>query len=1105
MITIRRLRLIVFLCTFLLIAAFLVATFWALGTQRDDARVINVAGRQRMLIQQMNLAVLDVQSDVNPIYRQTLHKTAETFEQTLNALIFGGEVSYTDGTTVTLPATPANETIILDQLAVVRATWNEMHLTIHSVLESDPQSATFTEAVARVEQLSPTLLAQMDQVAHLYEIASRRKIDLVQNIGLGFLAVAMISLVAVYRVTERQVLRPLDRLRAAARNIGEGDLATPVPIAGLGEVDALAHSLDEMRRKLGASAEAQSALLEFSQRLLAAKDERDVLESAVEVAASALGADFSALAMADDEGRLFVRAVRGWPADYVGRLELGRGDASQTGYTVLHGHPVAVEDYATETAFRAPPVVFEHGIVSGLSVPMILAGRVVGAILVHSRTRRRFSEEEIRLLSLIGNQTAIALDKMHLLATERQRADELDALRATLNDVLVEFELPRFFQTLLQRAVALLNASGGDLGIYEPATNEILIVASYNMGKDYAGTRMQLGEGAMGWVAATKQPLIIQDYAQWEKRSPKYAEGPWHAVMAVPLLTPRGDQLVGVIGIVDVHPQRTFSQADLRLLTLFAQPVTLALERTRLFDEERRTREAVTALLEIAQVAGSSLELGQVLKHIAQHTAQACHANRCTIFLLDDTGQVLQPVMSQFADGHVDLEQWQTFKATTADRIDMVPLFRDAIRERRPALLDDASRTDLVPLKWTLPFGIQKLLAVPLVSRDQAIGLMALDHAEANREFTPEQINLALTIGGQVTSAITNARLYAKAERRAAEMNALQQTALDLVSHLETYPLLKTIVRRATELLGSTGGVIYQWEPTSQQLCCTISYGLSRDYTNVTLKPGEGVAGRVYLTGKPLVVNDYPHWEGRAAHLLDIPSQTVIGIPILWHDRVIGVLNINDESGTRTFDDQDVQLLSLFANQAAIAMENARLFEETQRLAVTDSLTSLPNRRALEERLQDELRRAQRYQHPLSVIMVDIDHFKHYNDIHGHPQGDIILRQVAHVLRARVRETDFVARYGGEEFLILLPETPKAAGLHVAEKIRIAVQATPFPHAETQPGGRLTISLGIVTFPDDLPEPADLVQCADQALYHAKRSGRNRVCGYANVNYQAQS
>jgi len=164
--------------------------------------------------------------------------------------------------------------------------------------------------------------------------------------------------------------------------------------------------------------------------------------------------------------------------------------------------------------------------------------------------------------------------------------------------------------------------------------------------------------------------------------------------------------------------------------------------------------------------------------------------------------------------------------------------------------------------------------------------------------------------------------------------------------------------------------------------------------------------------------------------------------------------------------------------------------------ATTDGLTGLYNFRYFQKQLEFEIKRAQRYLHPLSLIMVDIDHFKHYNDCHGHPQGNVILERIAALLKVYTRETNHVARYGGEEFVILLPETEARIAARAAVRIRRMIQKEPFPFQDKQPGGNLTASLGVASFPMDASGAEDLVQCADQALYRAKALGRNRVYWY---------
>lgn len=169
--------------------------------------------------------------------------------------------------------------------------------------------------------------------------------------------------------------------------------------------------------------------------------------------------------------------------------------------------------------------------------------------------------------------------------------------------------------------------------------------------------------------------------------------------------------------------------------------------------------------------------------------------------------------------------------------------------------------------------------------------------------------------------------------------------------------------------------------------------------------------------------------------------------------------------------------------------QNQRIYE----LSIHDYLTEVFNCRYFYERLEEEIKRAVRNKTSVSLIMLDIDYFKQYNDIHGHQAGDRVLRDIALFLKQNVREHDVIARYGGEEFSLILPETGKRVAADLAERLRIAVSNQPFPFVETQPDGKLTISLGIAAFPDDAQSVNEFVKVADCALYKAKGNGKDKV------------
>ncbi|MBI1800733.1 MAG: sensor domain-containing diguanylate cyclase, partial [Chloroflexi bacterium] len=242
--------------------------------------------------------------------------------------------------------------------------------------------------------------------------------------------------------------------------------------------------------------------------------------------------------------------------------------------------------------------------------------------------------------------------------------------------------------------------------------------------------------------------------------------------------------------------------------------------------------------------------------------------------------------------------------------------------------------------------------------------------------------------------------------------------------------------------------------------------------------------GRTRLHGSPAEVPEFvtldithirPEW---GAYLC---------VPIKAKGAVLGVMGLFSRH-PRTFDDYSLALYHAMGEQVGLALTNARLYERVQQQALTDSLTGVYNRRYLDDFLSHELKRCARYRHGASLIMLDINRFKEYNDTFGHPAGDEALREVADLLRQHVRAADAVARYGGEEFAVVLPETTPASARTAAEKLRAAIEQYAFPH------GQLTASLGVATCGHDSEQGADaLIRMADQALYQSKRDGRNRV------------
>jgi len=346
-------------------------------------------------------------------------------------------------------------------------------------------------------------------------------------------------------------------------------------------------------------------------------------------------------------------------------------------------------------------------------------------------------------------------------------------------------------------------------------------------------------------------------------------------------------------------------------------------------------------------------------------------------------------------------------------------------------------------------------------------------------------------------------RLRRELEYRARFINSLQHF-LERISGSDPAKTYNSIVSNSKELLQSERASLMIFDESANELILKAASGLATDPASVSaVRVGEGVSGEVIDTGKPVMVTDL-RIAGRKAAPPErrYKTNSFISYPIMIGGRKVGVLNVTDKSGGGVYDEVDLSLLEIIGPQVALALERAEWQEratEFQLMSITDSLTGLPNRRYLEERLAEELNRSKRYDSPMSFLMIDIDDFKAYNDKNGHQAGDVALQITAHCLKGALRAVDIASRYGGEEFCILLPQTGISEAGAIADRIRHRVSTTEFPHGKAQPLGHVTISVGVSTFTKNVDTSENIIAAADRALYQAKSMGKDRVEFYGEM------
>ncbi|MBE0599320.1 MAG: diguanylate cyclase [Desulfuromonadales bacterium] len=331
-----------------------------------------------------------------------------------------------------------------------------------------------------------------------------------------------------------------------------------------------------------------------------------------------------------------------------------------------------------------------------------------------------------------------------------------------------------------------------------------------------------------------------------------------------------------------------------------------------------------------------------------------------------------------------------------------------------------------------------------------------------------------------------------------AETSALFQMTQAMTATLDINLLFDRMVEVMGGVLHCQGMALLLYHPGGEELELRRAAGMEeKTLVGCGLRLDGGFIGRaaqmqevVYIAD---LAADQPSYGYRGG---SFPGGSLICAPMVVKKRLVGVLLLLKEQA-QGFSETELKMSQVMANQTAIAVENARLYESTRQLSNMDELTRLANRRYFQEILRREVAQAHRYPSDFSLIMVDVDHFKRYNDTHGHLCGDTALRMVADLLLQNTRGIDLVSRFGGDEFVVLLPKTDRGGALAAAEKLRQCVAETAFPGARrSQPGGSLTISLGVAAFPDDARDIFELLDRADRSLYRAKQDGRNRATAW---------
>ena len=547
--------------------------------------------------------------------------------------------------------------------------------------------------------------------------------------------------------------------------------------------------------------------------------------------------------------------------------------------------------------------------------------------------------------------------------------------------------------------------------------------------------------------------------------APLILEGKVNAILSIEKLEPKF--------YTPVHAAR---------LSLFASQASLALRNAQLFAETLQALEREQHLGEITRAISSALDLPVILQNVVRMAVELAGAEAGSMAILDDAEQQLSyPYLFNLPD-----------ELSEQPEAPGEGIAWELIYQRHPILtLNYPTHPHANPL-WVAA-GIHTCYGVPVIVGNKCLGALGVFSYNSDREFEPRDLALVEIVGRQTGVAIQNARLFEAAQRRAVEAETLRQAASAVNSALEIEPVLDKILEQLENVLPNDSSSVFLIEEDHVRMKAGRGLSNLSDLLAMHFSSQNPLFVDIDNQQAPVIIQDAqadPRFErwGDANYI-----HGWIGLQLRVREERIGYLTI-DSRQIGAYGQADADLAQAYADEVAIALENARLFEEVHRLAITDPLTSLFNRRYFFDAARREFERARRYKTPLAIILIDLDHFKGVNDTYGHVAGDNVLVTVSSRCKQSLRDVDVPARYGGEEFIFLLPETDLSGAHLLAERLRERIKEQVIETGSLRIA--VSASLGIAELDDTCPDLNTLVQHADQALYATKRTERGSITNW---------
>ena len=666
---------------------------------------------------------------------------------------------------------------------------------------------------------------------------------------------------------------------------------------------------------------------------------------------------------------------------------------------------------------------------------------------------------------------------------EAKLAERLDTVLGIAGRLAASHDRRELFRIIVDETKLALGADATTIRVLH---DEQLEIAAWSGLGDDAAMRLRAYRGDEGWVGEilhSGSVVAIADIRSDETLAGEREGEIFDAagLLVVPLI--HDDRPIGALSAITREP-RAWTSGDVAFITTLATHAAIALANAELFEQT----VARAAQLEVLQAASARLSsaasVEQIGRTVVEETRRIIDYHNARVYLVEPPDQVV-PIAFEGRVGAyegvdmalLECRLGEGFTGWVAQHGEPI-VVRDANGDPRGATIAGTDEID------------ESMLVVPMRHDDLTIGVITLSKLGLDG-FGPDDLRLLTILAEQAAIAVGSARLLTRTQDLAGELRRLLDMSAELSGSLDSHQVAQLMAGHIARAMNVAECVISYWDRPAGRV---ESLGYYPTHRLGDIEPYFDVAGypetlRVLERQDTVIIDvDDPDADPAEVALMRRDGNRVLAmLPLVAKGQSIGLVELA-ASGAVTFTDERLALARTMANEAAMALENARLYEEARALADRDPLTGFYNHRFLHERLGEEVVRTQRARRSMSMLMLDLDDFKLVNDTFGHLFGDRVLTWTAELIRSTLRASDIPARYGGDEFAIILPETDHDEARRAAERILDAFHEHAFVGEQRGPVP-IGASIGVATFPVDGRTATELIAAADRALYRVKRDG----------------